>query len=253
MTKVLLVVFLLLACTEHEKKKQPFPVLAISEDEWASYEGRWIVNGGIVQFELSLKSGAFGYDSYYKLHESFNSDSLACGTSSNGTYSTYNGFANKELGICLHDLDINCKADYLRYKKSQSIDMPDEMFFMTRGNDELLPCDDKFKPITTDRRYTLHKRSKLFTVEGYINFEQDSATFFKQDTATFFERNTRERWRVTDLGEFNELRLLYKKLAKEKFEGVYLKALAYSVLDTTQRERNALVIKRIVDVGNDPD
>ena len=131
--------------------------------------------------------------------------------------------------------------------------MPDEMFFLTRGNDELLPCDDNFKPITTDRRYTLHKRSRLFTVEGYITFGQDSAEYFKQDSATFFERNTSEYWRVTDLGEFNELRLLYKKLAKEKFEGVYLKALAYSVMDTTLREKNVLVIKRISDVGNDPD
>jgi hypothetical protein len=254
MKKIVPLIFLLSACTVHEKKKQDtFSVLTISDDEWATYEGKWLVNGGIIRFELSLKSGAFGYDSYYRLSESFNSDSLACGSTSNDTYSTYNGFANKELGICLHDLGSYCKATYLRYKKSQGIDMPDEMFFLTRGNDELLPCDDKFKPITTDRRYTLHKRSKLFTVEGYLTFEQDSAAFFKQDTATFFERNTFERWKVTNLGEFNELRLLYKKLAKVKFEGIYLKALAYSVLDTTRREKNALVIKRIVDVGNDPD
>lgn len=70
----------------------------------------------------------------------------------------------------------------------------------------------------------------------------------------FFERNTRERWKVTDLGEFNELRLIYKQLAKEKHEGIYLRALAYSVLDTTSPgEKNALVIKRIKNAGKDPD
>ena len=244
MKKVFTLIFLLFECTVHEKQKQePFPVLTISDDEWATYEGRWLANDDIIRFELSLKSGAFGVDSDYKLVESFESDSLASGTTSQGMYSSYNGFANNELGICLHDLDTYSKAMHWRFKKST--DMSDEMFFMTRGNDELLPCDDSFKPITTDRRYTLHKRSKLFTVEGYITFNQDSAVFF--------ERNTREPWKVTDLGEFNKLRLMYKQLAKEKYEGIYLKALAYSVLErTSQREKNALVIKRIKNVGKDP-
>ncbi len=134
----------------------------------------------------------------------------------------------------------------MRFKPSGSIYSPDEMFFTTRGNDELLPADNHFAAITSDRRYTLHRRSKLFTVEGYITFEQDSAVFF--------ERNTFEHWKVTDLGEFNELKLLYKQLAKEKYEGIYLKALAYSVSDpTSKKEHSTLVIKRIKSAGKDPD
>ena len=247
MKKLFVFIFLLSACTVHEKEKQkPFPVFTISDDEWATYEGKWLNNDGVIRFELSLKSGGFGVDSYYKLVESFESDSLASGTESQGSYSTHYGFANKEVGICLHDLSEYSKGFYLRYKPSQRMDIPEEMFFITHGNDELVPSDDHFKPITTDRRYTLHQRSKLFTVEGYITFEHD--------TATFFERNTCEHWKVTNLGEFNEIRSIYKQLAKVKYEGIYLKALAYSVTDPTfKSEKDALVIKQIKDTGNDPD
>jgi hypothetical protein len=107
-------------------------------------------------------------------------------------------------------------------------------------------CDNNFTPLTTDRRYTLHKRSRLFTVEGYFTLEPD--------TVKFFERNTREDWSVTDLGEYHELIASYKDLAKGKYEGIYLKALAYSVLDTTSiTGKNALVIKQIKSIGKDPD
>ena len=241
--KKILLLFLLYACTANEKKRQdPFPVLTVSEDEWATYEGRWLTNDAIISFELSLKSGAFGIDSYYKLQESIVSDNKASGTTSYGLYSTNTGFANKELGICLHDLSTYTEGSYLRFKKSDS--EPEEMFFITRGNDELLPCDNGFKPITTDWRYTLHKRSSLFTVEGYITFEQDSAELY--------ERNTSDHWKVADLGEFDKLRIQYIQLAKVRHEGIYLRALAYSVGDTTSPSGNYLVIKRIKNMGKDP-
>jgi len=244
--KILPFIFFLTACTIQEKEQQkPFPVITVTDDEWATYEGRWLINDGIIRFELSLKTGSFGMDSYYKLRESFESDSLASGALSEGTYSSQYGLKNNELGITLHDLTPFGKG-MLRYKKSQNKGTPDEMFFITRGNEELLPCDANFNPITTDWRYTLHKRSKLFTVEGYFTFEQDSAEFF--------ERNTFERWKIGELGEFDKLKAMYNQHAMEKYEGIYLRALAYSVLDTaSQREKNALVIKRIKDVGNDPE
>lgn len=248
MYKLFLFILLVSACTVHKKEEQnPFPVLAISDDEnWATYEGKWLTTGGVIRLELSLKSGAVGFESYYKLKEFFEADSSASGTTSQGLYSSYNGFPNSEFRICLHDLNTYDRGSYLRYKKLGSVDGTDEMFFKTRGNDELLPCDNSFNPLTLDRRYTLHRRSKLFTVEGYFTIEQDSVEFF--------ERNTREYWKVTDLGEFNELTVAYDKLAKEKSEGVYLKALAYSVRDTSSMTgRDALVIKRIKRLGNDPD
>lgn len=242
-----MLIFILPACTVNENRNQkPFPVLATSaDDEWATYEGKWLKQGGIIRFELSLKSGSLGYDSYYKLTEYFESDRSASGTPSHGLYSTYNRFANKELGICLHDVGTYENGNYLRFKKNNDIDGQDEMYFVTRGNDELLPCNNTFTPLTTDKRYTLHKRSNLFTVEGYFTMAEDSIEFF--------ERNTREYWKITDLGEFNELTLAYHKLVKEKYEGIYLKALAYTVLDTTSKSgKGALVIKRIKSLGNDP-
>lgn len=247
MNKLFLFIVFVSACTVHEKEKQkPFPSLIISDDdEWATYEGKWLTKGGVIRLELSLKRAAFGYDSYYKLNESFEADSSASGTPSQGLYSSYEGFPNNEFRICLHGVSAYDKGSYLRFKRLNNIDSEEEMFFMTRGNDELLPCDNNFNPLTLDRRYTLHRRSNLFTVEGFFTMEQDSMEFF--------EKNTREYWKVADLGEFNELTVAYNKLAKEKYEGIYLKALAYSVRDTTSMTgKDALVIKRIKSLGNDP-
>jgi hypothetical protein len=244
MKTIIVLLLLLIACSVPKSEERlPFPVLTIAEDEWVNYEGRWLTKGGILRLELSLNAGAYGVDSYYKLHESFESDSVAHGTASHGQYSTYYETNTKQFKICLHDLSEYPHNTHWRYKRPN---LSEEMFFTTRGNDELLPCDENYEPITTDRHYTLHKRSKLFTVEGYMSFESDSAIFF--------ERNTRERWYLSDLGEFGELKSTYKKLAKEEFEGVYLKALAYSVLDTASSKREtSLVVKRIFKMGNDPD
>lgn len=250
----LLLIFFLSSCRYSDKKPIVFPSIGTSEDEWAVYEGRWLSQDGIIEFELKLKTGTGGIDTYYKLHERMLSTKRAGSLSSQGMYSSYYGLSNKQTGIWLHDLDafnIGKFPTHLRFKKSL-LDDSEEMFFITRGIDELLPSDNNFKPIASDWQNTLHKRSKLFTVEGYITFDQSGV--LQQDTAVFFERNTMERWRVTNLGEFNELRTSDQELAKEKQEGIYLKALAYSVTDTTsKRNKTSLVIKEIKDIGNDPD
>ena len=248
MTKLFpLILIVLTCCSKEQKSNKPFPVLEINDDEWATYEGRWLAKDGLFSLELSLKSGAFGIDSYFELSQRFLSDSSASGGRTRGLYSTNYSFPNNELGICLHDLHPwENDRTFLRYQKISGLNVTEEMFFMTRGNEELIPCDDHYKPLTTDWKYTLHKRSKLFTVEGYITFSQD--------TAEFFERNVRERWRVAELGEFEVLRSKYKELAKEKYEGIYLKALAYSVeTDTSVNVKRHLVIKYIKDLNNDPD
>ena len=135
MSKLLLFIFLASACTVREKEElRPFPTLTISDDdEWATYEGKWLTKGGVIRFELSLKSGALGYDSYYKLSESFEGDSSASGAPSRGLYSSYVGFSNNEFRICLHDVNAYDKGGYLRFNKSDNIDSKDEMFFITRG------------------------------------------------------------------------------------------------------------------------
>jgi len=57
--------------------------------------------------------------------------------------------------------------------------------------------------------------------------------------------------KVANLGEFNKLKNGYSNRAKENYEGVYVKALAYSVLNSSLHD--VLVMKRVVNMGNDPD
>jgi hypothetical protein len=248
MNKLFVIIVFLSSCTFQEQESQkPFPAITISDDEeWTTYEGKWLTEGGVIRVELSLKTGSFGYDSYYILKEFFESEnSSGTGMLSRGRYSTYGGVANNEFRICLHHVSTYSKRGQLGFKRLNNVDN-DEMFFVTRGNDELLPSGNDFNPLTLDRRYTLHQRSKLFTVEGYFTLEQDSIEFF--------ERNTGENWKVTDLGEFNDLHVAYNKFAKEKYEGIYLRALAYTVRDTdVMTSRDALVIKQIKSLGKAPD
>jgi hypothetical protein len=110
---------------------------------------------------------------------------------------------------------------------------------MSEGGSKLVLVDDDFDRIADDGRYTLYRRSRLFTVEGYITFE-DSRT-------DYYEQNAAERWTVAPLGVYTDVQKIYDSLATEEFEGVYLRALAYSVeSDTTDKE--LLVIKSIIEM-----
>lgn len=217
-----------------------------TNDEWATYEGRWMSQDGVVNLELSLQVGSYGYDSNYKLNESFISSALASGGPSSGKYSTKYDTKTKQLYITIKNLNKLSRGGFLHYENKLDGQSTEEMYFITRGENELIPCDNNFKPLTEDKRYTLHKRSKLFTVEGYITFEEDSATFF--------ERNTFEYWKVAQLGEFSDLKDSYQRLAKEKDEGIYVRGLAYSIKDEEVSEKtDFLVIKRAASIGNDPE
>lgn len=236
----------LMACSSHESKnvstQRSFPVLEYQKNEWVFYEGRWKANDGYVKLELGLKSGAFGIDSDYSLYQVFVNETQANGSGDRGKYFTISTFHNGELGICIRHLH---PWDYKFLRYPSTVEGEEEMFFITRGNDELIPCDDEYKPLTTDWRYTLHKRSNLFTVEGYITFDADSAEFY--------ERNVMQKWKLVDLEVFPDLKSRYKQTAKERFEGIYLKALAYSIADTMpDSERRLLVIKDIKGFDNDP-
>lgn len=233
-------IFLLICCSCKTKPRHDFIIVTTSDEEWTHYEGQWLAPNGEVQLQLALKTGAQNVNADYEIHESFISDSSASSTFSGSTYSTYfDGRSDKSMGIVLHNLSpFNCSS-FFRYRKSP--DLPEEMFFITRGQNELLPCDPNFKPLTTDKRYTLHRRSELFTVEGYITFDGDSVDFY--------ERNTAKRYNVADLAEFSKVEVGYKKWATTKHEGVYVKALAYTVVDSTARRNNALVFKRLLMLG----
>lgn len=239
--------FLLIGCSSTEvTEKKSFTAVNVAEDEWATYEGRWHTKAGIYSIELSLNTGSYGYKSNYRISEHFEKKESAGGNLFNGLYSSDYHKVDDKVLITLHDLNKVSFISFLRYSKWSLGKDSEEMYFMTRGNEELIPCNDDFEPLTEDPRYTLHKRSKLFTVEGYITFEKDSAVFF--------ERNTGEHWNVAHLGEFEELKKSYRQLAKVEHEGVYVRALAYSITNEQRIDTvNFLVIKRAKSIGNDPE
>lgn len=237
---------ILFSCAEQEQKNQkPFPLIDITDHAWAFYEGRWNSEDGVVLVELALESGAFGIDAEYKIHQAYYEDNSATGTGIQKLYATYTDPKSNELKICLQDVG-EWKKGFLRYEAIRGDKKSFEMYFRTRGNEELIPCDNNYNALTTDWRYTLHRRSDLMTVEGYLTFDHD--------TAEYYERNVMKYWKVAELGEFEELKSKYKEVAEEKFQGIYLKALAYSIVDTVMfEEKKALVIKRILDFNEDPD
>lgn len=235
-------IFILICCSCETKPRQDFVIVTTGDEEWTHYEGQWLAATGVVHLELALKTGAQNINATYKLDESFTSDSIGSSSYSISTYSTYfNGGLDKSMGIVLHNLSPLTYGSFFRYRKSS--DLPEEMFFVTRGQNELLPCDPEFRPLTTDKRYTLHRRSELFTVEGYVTFDGDSVDFF--------ERNTFKRYHVANLAEFYKAKAGYKKWAKTNHEGVYVKALAYTVVDSTARRNSALVFKRLLMFGTE--
>ncbi|MCW5911568.1 MAG: hypothetical protein KIT62_10860 [Cyclobacteriaceae bacterium] len=240
--KYIFLFLFLAACSAYQKTEEPFLIVTTGNEEWVHYEGQWLSGDGKVYLELSLKTGVPGSDAEYMLYESFSTERLSAGTSTRSTYSTFHNRASgNAFGLVLYNLTPSGIKSFFRYRKSE--DLPEEMFFITRGQDELIPCNNEFEPLTTDSRYTLHRRSDLITVEGYVTFDSGSVDFF--------ERNTRKRYKVADLAEFYSLQTGYKKWAKVEYEGVYVKALAYTIADSTATDNKALVIKRLILLGSE--
>lgn len=195
MSRIWIAILVLSGCSVSETRNQGVMLgVRDAEEEWFHYEGSWTAENGQFDVELSLRAASFGVDAPYRLRETFRADSLANGARTEALYSG-TLLANDEIAITLRDLSEYDEGRFFRYRKST--DSGPEMYFLTRGNDELLPCDDQFRPLVTDWRYTLHRRSRLFTVEGYVTVLTDSVSFF--------ERDVREYWRVAELGEIDEV------------------------------------------------
>jgi hypothetical protein len=115
----------------------------------------------------------------------------------------------------------------------------DDLYFASDSDDKLIVTDDHFKPIRNSFN-GLHRRLNYFTAEGYATV--DSVT------SEFFERSTRETWNIAKLVEYDSIKKVYQQLATEKNEGIYLKALAYSIedADSTNTSHKSIVIKRIL-------
>lgn len=100
--------------------------------------------------------------------------------------------------------------------------------------------DENSNLISNDDRYTLKKRSLLFTVEGFVTFEPK--------VTDFFEMHTRDTWTVSKAGSYGEVQKKYNELATERHEGIYTKAVAFYVddIDSTGATVKNLVIKKII-------
>ena len=118
-----------------------------------------------------------------------------------------------------------------------------DLYLKSEGEHRLVFVDEDFQE--TSGNYVLTRRSSpMFTVEGYFSVYDD--------TTDFFERNTQKKWTVAQLAAYDEAVKKYTYLSKEKFEGVYLKALAYTVRHLTKEgeEIDALVFKRILQMDS---
>jgi hypothetical protein len=244
------------ACSSPKEKQVPFPSRSSGEEEWVVYEGKILTDKGLeADIELSLMSAAVCMESYFELKKSLITKEDNHNWQSRGKYSVAYGLPGHEQGITINDPPIKIKG-LLTSNKSVKVeaegseefakrlaktrdllDMP-EIFFKTQGNEKLIQTDRSFDD--KGQKYVLYRRSDLFTVEGYATCE-DSVT-------EFFERNTLKNWNVARLGEINSIKIKYIELATEMNEGIYLKALAYSIADTTSKSNESLVIKRVLRV-----
>jgi hypothetical protein len=235
-----------IACSSPKEEKQvPFSVLPVNENEWAVYEGRVVNESGYTEdIELSLQQAAVGIDSYFKLYRNEKNPMQAISFNSQGTYSVSYGLAKHEQGITVH-----CKAKGFPQRtivteSSKKIKIPevadgDDLYLLTEGADKLIITDNNFKPIKNSFN-ALHRRLNYFTAEGYVTADST--------TSEFYERNTGEKWNLAKLVEYDSIKKVYQQLSTEKNEGIYLKALAYSIedADSTNTSHKSIVIKRIL-------
>lgn len=116
-----------------------------------------------------------------------------------------------------------------------------DLTFRIPNDHELILVDEDFEGTTPSQKLT--QRYDLFTVEGYFTITSD--------TTDFFEKNTMQYCPVSPLGTYRDAVSKYHTLAREKYEGVYIRALGYSVIHIGRngKEQEALVFKRILQMG----
>ncbi|HEU5291366.1 MAG TPA: hypothetical protein VFU05_12025 [Cyclobacteriaceae bacterium] len=240
--KKILPLILLFACSNKEKVETPPPPTVANEKvKKIFYEGTIKSKYGEGPIELALAEIETGLSSSFELKGDIMKDKLF--GMATGEYSTLSGAASNEVILQLHGRFFMMGRAQKAPKKEAVEFKPElnelDLFFVTEGGNKLVLVDEDFDRIAEDNRFTLYKRSRLFTAEGYITFE---------DTRTeFFEQNTNERWNVAPLGVYGDAQHIYDSLVSQKFEGMYMKALAYSV-ESDSSDKELLVIKKILDM-----
>ena len=237
----ILSLLLLFACSNNEKTEPPLsPRVADEKAKKIVYEGVIKSKYGEGPIELSLVEVETGLTSTFELKGDIKKDVLF--GMATGEYSTLAGAAGNEIILQLHGrffvMSRARKAKKGAVTFGSEVDEI-ELFFITEGGNKLVLVDEDFDRIAEDNRYTLYRRSRHFTAEGYITFEEGRTEFFEQ--------NTNERWNVAPLGVYGETKQIYDSVATQKFEGVYLKALAYSV-QSDSSDQELFVIKRVLEM-----
>ena len=236
------IVFLILltACSESAKQEPTnAPVVSSEAKKVSVYEGIIQTEDGEGPIELFLEENETGIVSWFEIRGRLNVNQIFLFAT--GNYSVLYGAANNEVIL---KLEGQVHSSVMRVKKGERGKAPKpldiKINLMSEGGNKLVLVDDDFDRIDDHGRYTLYRRSRLFTVEGYITFEKTRTDYYEQNAA--------ERWTVAPLGVYNDVQRIYDSLATEEFEGVYLRALAYSVeSDTVDKE--FLVIKSIVEMN----
>jgi|GEM_PF-6667518 len=224
------IVCCLTACSDGNRKPVLFPATPVSNDEaWISYEGMLPYDNDSAEVELALLPAAVGIDSKFHLvvrPDDTKSISLI------GNYTT--DYSGREIYITLLKYNL---ANVIKNKKG--IFAGNETTLRTLDGNQLAYAEGG--PGSKKASFTLLKRIRLFTIEGY---------FYHDDEPEFFERNTHQRWRVLKRGKFWEVDKGYEHVVKEKYEGIYVRALAYSAAYVDNgKETEVLVFKNILKIG----
>lgn len=247
-TLVILFAVLVVSCSGPQCELEPYPNYLIEDEDWIVYEGTLPSSyGPEVTVELSLFPGAPGYESRYNLIESYQN------TPSPQEYGGWIRSTGRYIvlsspdGQIIHITDRNfVESVSLKGEFPRPTFDTEDLYLKSDGDHRLIFVDERMKEGTPP--YVLTRRSsQLFTVEGYFSVYND--------TSEYFEKNTRKDWSVARLAAYDEAVMKYRTLAKEKFEGVYLKALAYAVRHSTSdgKEIDALVFKDILEMDSTAD
>jgi len=251
---ILPILLLTFGCAQ--KQETSLPLIDPPGQQWATFEGNIIAeDGDTIEVELALKESSPGITSAYRLNGIVVTQHYTSGWQSGGQYevvaldSGHFGIhilGSKSGHVASSGAFFTRNIDRMRKVPSKPNDYAlSDFYFVTSGDGQLAQSDEDFNLPENGEFQVIHKRSRLFTIEGYVTVEPDSSM-------KFFERNTFENWQVAHLGMYEAVKEQYKNLAREPWEGIYVRALAYSVSDSTDEvsQRGALVVKKLIVMGD---
>ncbi len=221
-----------------------------SAEEWWTYEG--VVrtdSGNDIMMELSLMQGAVGVPSSYRTIEEYVSFEDRIMLASRGKYTVFLGSSDAGNIIEIRNKKnrisemngpsfTSDRSEYSKQLYKQAA--ISSLIFKTNEFGDLIQVDNAHNPIATDDRYTLKRRSGLYTVKGFITLDSDAPDFY--------ELNTQQTWSVLRAGAYGEAKTKLLSMDVKAGEEIYLEAVAFFVemRDEQGRKAKTMVIKRII-------